>query len=440
MSDVARRRRSIRTRATAWVALIALVVGALGAAAFVVVLRHSLHDGVRSAAEQTLSTISSRVETEGAGVVTGQDDDLLVQLQTDSGSVVAHGDDAGGSTLSTDDGAIVVRDDERWLLVSDDVDAAGIDDAILVVGASLDDADDAVSTVIQLLVIVVPIVVVAMAILTWIVVGRALRPVERIRLDAEAIRGAGLHDRVVEPGTGDEVDRLARTLNGMLGRLDAAQSAQQRFVSDASHELRSPLATVRQHAELARLYPDETSLSELADVVLSEGTRQQELVDSLLLLSRLDEIAPSTRSAVDLDDVVLAEASRVRALGRVAVDSSQVAAVRVTGDERLLTMAVRNLVDNAARHAGSRVRVSTALAGDTVMLIVDDDGAGIPEADRERVFDRFVRLDEGRDRDSGGSGLGLAIVESVVRSHGGTVAVETADGGGARFVVRVPAA
>jgi signal transduction histidine kinase len=174
--------------------------------------------------------------------------------------------------------------------------------------------------------------------------------------------------------------------------------------------------------------------------VLAEGDRQQELVNSLLLLSRLDEITPTTRSAVDLDDVVLAEASRVRSLGRVAVDSSQVAAVRMTGDERLLAMAVRNLVDNAARHAERRVRVSTALAGDTVVLMVDDDGAGIPPADRERVFGRFVRLDEGRDRDSGGSGLGLAIVESVVRSHGGTVAVETADGGGARFVVRVPAA
>lgn len=440
MSEVARRRRSIRTRATAWVALIALIVGALGASAFVVVLRHSLHDGVRAAAEQTLSTVSDRIETEGASVVTGQDDDLLVQLQSDSGTVVAHGDDAGDSPLSTADGAIVDREDERWLLVSDGVEAAGIDDATLVVGASLDDADDAVSTVVQLLIVVIPIVVVAMALLTWIVVGRALRPVERIRIDAEAIRAANLHDRVVEPGTGDEVDRLARTLNGMLDRLDTAHSAQQRFVSDASHELRSPLATVRQHAELARLYPDETSLSELADVVLAEGDRQQELVNSLLLLSRLDEITPTTRSAVDLDDVVLAEASRVRSLGRVAVDSSQVAAVRMTGDERLLAMAVRNLVDNAARHAERRVRVSTALAGDTVVLMVDDDGAGIPAADRERVFGRFVRLDEGRDRDSGGSGLGLAIVESVVRSHGGTVAVETADGGGARFVVRVPAA
>lgn len=436
-------RRSIRVRATTWVAVVALGVGVVGAVAFVALLHVSLREGVRSAAEQTLEGLSERVEVEGSRVVTDHGDDLLVQLQTEKGVVVAHGDDAGGAPLSTGDGATTVRDDERWLLVSDDVDAAGIDDATLVVGAPLDDADDAVATVVRLLLVAVPLVVLLVAALSWIVVGRALRPVERLRLDAETIGSTRVHDRVDEPGTGDEVDRLARTLNGMLGRLDDARVAQQRFVSDASHELRSPLATVRQHAELARLYPDETSLDELAEVVLSEGARQQDLVDSLLLLSRLDEGAsttpsPSVRRPIDLDDIVLAEASRIRSLGRVRVDSSRVVAARVDGDEVLLTAAIRNLLDNAARHALHEVSAGIAVTGATVAVMIDDDGSGVPDSERQRVFDRFVRLDEGRDRDSGGSGLGLAIVQAVAIAHGGTASVDRSPSGGARFVLTIP--
>ncbi|MEK6312138.1 MAG: ATP-binding protein, partial [Curtobacterium sp.] len=176
---------------------------------------------------------------------------------------------------------------------------------------------------------------------------------------------------------------------------------------------------------------------ELAGVVLDEGARLEDLVTSLLLLTRVDERGVERDTAVDLDDVVLVEAVRLRGLG-VTVDAGAVGAARAAGDPVLLGRVVRNLVDNAARHAGSKVVLGLAVDAREVVLTVDDDGTGVPVEQRERVFERFVRLDEGRARDAGGSGLGLAIVHDVVRAHGGSVAVSDAPGGGARFVVRLP--
>jgi signal transduction histidine kinase len=430
-----RRRRSLRVRATTAVALLALALGTIGAVAFAVVLRASLEDGVRQATERTLETVADDVAARGPEAVSDLGDDDLVQVLDAGGRVVAHGEDADGSPLPAD--GVVVRDGERRLAVSDEVeDASGM---TVVVAGSLEDVDEATAAVVRLLLVAVPVVVVLVALLTWVVVGRALGPVERIRRDAEAVGETRGDGRIDEPGTGDEVDRLARTLNGMLGRLEAARRAQQRFVSDASHELRSPLATVRQHAELARIHPDRTSLAELADVVLAEGGRQQDLVDALLVLSRLDERSALDRRPVDLDDVALDEVARLRGRTGTRVDASGITACRVAGDARLLALAVRNLADNAARHAASVVSVSTRTDADGVVLTVDDDGRGIPAAERERVLDRFVRLDEGRDRESGGSGLGLAIVRAVAEAHGGSVAVEDAPGGGARVVLRLPA-
>ncbi|WP_258368887.1 HAMP domain-containing sensor histidine kinase [Curtobacterium sp. MCPF17_046] len=435
-SRPSRRPRSIRARATGGAALVVLVALVIGAVAFVGVLRTSLSDGVRSSAEQTLDGLATRVEADGAGAVTAEDDDVLAQLQDDDGRVLARAEDSPGRPLATDEESRYRHDGERWLLVADDVDLPDGTGGVLVVGAPLEDADAAVQTVTVLLVVAVPVVVALMSLVTWFVVGRALRPVDRMRREVDDVEGANLHARIDEPGSGDEVDRLAVTMNRMLGRLEASQQAQRRFVSDASHELRSPLATIRQHAEVARAHPEVTDTADLADVVLDEGARLQELVESLLLLTRLDERGRDRDRAVDLDDLVFAEASRPRA--SVHVDVSGVAPARVRGDDRLLGRVVRNLVDNAVRHADRAVTVALgSVAGDAV-LTVDDDGRGIPEGDRTRVFERFVRLDEGRARDAGGSGLGLAIVDAVVRGHGGSVAVSAAPDGGARFTVRLP--
>jgi signal transduction histidine kinase len=209
-------------------------------------------------------------------------------------------------------------------------------------------------------------------------------------------------------------------------------------VADASHELRSPLAVIHQHAEVARLHPDSINVAELADVVLTEGARLQGLVDALLLLARLEEGATPVRQMVDLDDLALDEIHRSRP-DAITLDGSAIGPARVSGDPRLLGQVLRNLVDNAVRHARSRVAVSLASRNGVVELAVDDDGHGIAPSQRADVFNRFVRLDEGRARDAGGAGLGLSIVREIVDLHGGSVVVSDSPAGGARFLVTLPA-
>jgi signal transduction histidine kinase len=263
--------------------------------------------------------------------------------------------------------------------------------------------------------------------------------VERIRREVDQITGSQLERRVPEPEARDEIGRLAQTMNRMLERLQDSRDRQQQFVADASHELRSPLASVRQAAEVAVTHPGAMDEGELAETVLEETIRMQALVDQLLVLTRASEGGgQAPREDVDVDDLVLAEARRVRRPDLV-VDTSGVEAGRVRGDVVALGQIVRNLVDNAARHASTTIAVSlTATAGE-VVLAVEDDGVGIATADRERVFERFVRLDDARARDAGGSGLGLAIVREVVRVHGGSVSARSSPLGGALFVVRLTA-
>jgi signal transduction histidine kinase len=206
-------------------------------------------------------------------------------------------------------------------------------------------------------------------------------------------------------------------MNQMLGRLERSRERQQQFVADASHELRSPLAGIRQTAEVARAHPGALPEGELAEAVLEESGRLQRLVEQLLLLTRADEgVVARTQQDVDLDDLALAEARRVVRPG-LAVDTTRVAAGRVRGDRTALAQVVRNLLDNAARHAERRVAVTVREDGGVVELVVEDDGAGIPEDQRRRVFERFVRLDEARARDTGGSGLGLAISACAARNR-----------------------
>ena len=251
-----------------------------------------------------------------------------------------------------------------------------------------------------------------------------------------------MHRRVPVPNTDDEVARLARTMNGMLDRLERASSRQRAFVSDASHELRSPVSTIRAELEVASADADHADWPGVAQRTLGETERLSRLVDDLLALARLDEAqGPPTRNPVDLDDLILEEGLRTH---RVPVRTTGVSAGRVAGDARQLTQVVRNLVDNAQRHAATQVAISLQREGDELILVVDDDGPGIPDSEREHIFDRFTRLDEARGRADGGAGLGLAVVRRVVEHHGGTVFVvdsDTASGGlgGARFVVRLPA-
>jgi signal transduction histidine kinase len=418
--------------AAAVIVEVALIAGAL---LFVGVLRSTLTDGVRSTAEQDAAGVATQLDGTGPGglVVDDDDDERFFQVLDDEGRVLAASENAADAAVAGpgDEPATIVLpgDDQHFAAAWDDEG-----DLSVVAGRTLEGVDDAVGTVTALLAVAVPLLGAAIALLCWVIVGRALRSVELLRREVGAIDAAGL-DRRLDVSSHDEIGRLATTMNGMLDRLDRSQRAQRRFVSDASHELRSPLASLRQYAEVARDYPDRIDAGELAGAVLDEGARLEAIVRSMLLLTRVDEHALDAHP-VDLDDLVLAEAARLRTTTSLTVDTSGVGALRVSGDAALLAQLLRNLADNAARHADARV----AFALGSGLLAVDDDGPGIPPEERERVFERFVRLDEARSRDAGGSGLGLAIVRRIAEVHGGRVDVQESPLGGARFVLRLPAA
>jgi two-component system, OmpR family, sensor kinase len=307
----------------------------------------------------------------------------------------------------------------------------------IVVGEPLRPVELAVRTVLGIAAVGVPLAVVLMGLVAHWLTGRALAPVERIREQVAAIGQADLARRVPEPPGGDEIARLATTMNGMLTRLQHAQRAQRRFVADAGHELRSPLTTITGILELIERDGGRADADSL-HTAQSEARRLAALVANLLLLARSDDGGLALRrDEVDLDDVVEAERVRLRSTTDLVVEVS-LASVKVRGDREALARLVRNLADNAARHGRTRIRLATTDAGTDAVLEVADDGPGVPAGERDRIFDRFVRLEDARDRSSGGTGLGLAIVRQIAQEHGGTVEVGAAPGGGALFRVRIP--
>ncbi len=315
-----------------------------------------------------------------------------------------------------------------------------VDRVEVIVSASADGIDRSVDRVRDALWLGVPIAMLLAGGVTWLLAGRALRPVRAITEQTRRIRSSTLHERVPVPGADDEISALANEMNTMLARVQREDERRRQFVADASHELRSPIAAIRTQAETAIATADDAvddTTLELATGVLVEAERMGVLVDDLLSLARHDEELAPPGTVLDLDDVVLTEARRPR---RVPVDVSGVSAGRVRGRADEIARVVTHLLDNAARHAIDRIAVRLEADDLQVRLTVDDDGPGVPSEERERIFERFVRLDEARHRDGGGAGLGLAVVASVVRACGGTVAVTESPAGGARFEVVLPAA
>lgn len=316
--------------------------------------------------------------------------------------------------------------------------------------APVDEVQENLEAVRQALWVGGPLLVAAVAAVGWYLVGRALRPVEAIRAEVAAIGGATIHRRVPTPETDDEIGRLAHTMNAMLDRLEAASTRQRQFVSDASHELRSPVTAIRTDVEVALREGERADWEAVGSAVLAEEERLERLLDDLLTLAAADEDSGAARRAderVDVRDLVADVAARprrvpvrwTRDLGDAPDD------VVVVGRPDALARLLTNLVDNAARHAATAVDVHVDVAASptgtpVVHLAVDDDGRGVPAADRQRIFDRFTRLDDGRARDRGGAGLGLAVVRSIAVGHRGRVWVGDSPSGGARFVVELPAA
>jgi signal transduction histidine kinase len=280
----------------------------------------------------------------------------------------------------------------------------------------------------------------AVTVAAWIASGLALRPVDRMRSAAAALPPG---ERLPVPPAHDELGALAEELNALLARRDDAVARLERFTGDAAHELRSPVASIRAQAEVAVLHPDPALAQDTLRAVAEEAARLSELLSDLLALARADAGRRPPAEPVDL--VAAAKDAMTR---RTGTSNGAVAAgpvlrlvapvpAAIAAAPREIALVLDNLLDNAARHASTVVKVSVLPAGRDVRLVVDDDGPGVPEGDRERVFDRFTRLEPAAD---GGAGLGLALVAALVRGRGGTASLGAAPEGGVRVEVRWPAA
>ena len=446
MSVLDRIGASTRTRVTGLASLFVLLVSAIGSVILVLAISHSLSNSLISSAQQDAAAINAQLGrgvSPAAAATTGRHD-VVVQLLAPDGTVIASDHPQRLSVpLLTEPGVrqsqIVPDTHDKFTVVARRA-SPGHQVGLIVVGRSTEQRDETRAETAGVLAVSVPVTVAALAWIIWFSVGRALRPVEVMREQAGQITAAHLPDRLAIPEGHDEIPRLARTLNEMLDRIEEGQRLQRQFVSDASHELRSPLAVIRQAAEISQSHPDRVSTAQLAADVLAESARLESLVTALLTLARLETGADAPFEPVDLDDLVFTEVVRQRALTDVTFDVSAVGAGRTTGNPVLLGQVVSNLLDNAARHATGTVTVSLQQRGGQASLAIEDDGSGIAPPDRARIFERFVRLDEARARDDGGSGLGLAIVASIVHAHGGSVQVTEGSAGGARFEVRLPMA
>jgi signal transduction histidine kinase len=435
-------------------ALVVAVASVLAGVAFLVASRLILLDNVNQSATQRAGQVAAAVGETGTTRLTtalrpSPRDRTVVQVIDPTGRVVAASAAVGGvdpiSALRPKAGQVLREQrqlagthDQSFQIVAVGVDTpAGLHTVL--VGQSLDEVNDAMVALTGALVVGLPLLTIVVGTATFLFVGRTLRPVEAMRRQATTISATNLHLRLPVPVADDEVAALATTMNTMLDRIETASAAQHRLIADASHELRSPLATI--HAGLELLGGTDLPTGAEAHVarMRGESARMARLIDDLLLLARIDESGLRLRrDDVDLDDIVEVECDRISAERPDLQTTTRVAPVRVSGDPHHLQRAIRNLVDNATRHARSTVTITLSISGDNADLTVADDGPGIPAADRARVFDRFVRLDEDRSRLGGGTGLGLPIARDIITAHGGAITIADAPGGGAAIGVRLP--
>jgi signal transduction histidine kinase len=448
-----RLRAGVRSQATVAAAVVVGVALVIGGLALVLLLQRSLTASLEASLRAHVAQDARMLAEDGIAGLASSDSDsdagVLIQVLDARGLAVYSSTGAKNtpvSSLRPAPGQVQVSgqtvlpmpgDLARPLTVAQGVAHAG--QSYVVTASSTQDAqEEAVATTGLLLLAGVPILMALAALVTWWLLGRALMSVELIRAQVERIGATRLGQRVPVPPSRDEIAHLASTMNDMLARLEASSGAQRRFVADASHELRSPLATLTASLELARQDPSGRVWQDLSPILEGEAERMRHLVDDLLLLSKVDDRGlVLVAGDVDLDDLAEREALRLRRVGQVGV-TLRAAPTRVLGDEHQLAQVVRNLVDNAARAATSQVRLSVRLDAGEAVLSVEDDGPGVAVADRERIFDRFVRLDESRSRASGGAGLGLSIAREIVRGHGGVLSLGDSRLGGAAFDMRIP--
>ncbi|MCW2616566.1 MAG: hypothetical protein JWN08_3560 [Frankiales bacterium] len=423
----------MRVRVTV-IAAVAVSIGLVAASAALVVslragLIAGLDDSARSRATDAVSALR-RGDT-GLAVSSTGGESSLVQVLGSDGQVLASSPELAGvaplvpvpappGAALPDELSISERDYRAFTTFA-------VGGRTVVVVTPMTDVEEAMVQLAGRVLLGAPVLLVLICGAVWVLVGYTLQTVDGLRGQVAALSASGLDRRVDVPVAHDEVRELAVTMNGLLDRLQRSAQVQRRFVADAAHELRNPLAALRARLEVNERADDPDAWKRAAPVMLQDTERLGRLVDDLLALARLDE-SPRLRRAepVDLDEIVLAEVARLRETTSITVDARQVSAGLVHGDPGLLTRVVGNVLANAVRHATAVVQVSVATVDGQVELTVADDGPGIPPAERERVFERFHRLDEARARDVGGSGLGLAIVRDAVRAHGGVVSIQDA--------------
>lgn len=442
--------RSVRARTTlvaAVVVSIALVASAVG---LLLTLSHSL---TRSGDDLSKSRIADLAALVSAGTLprtlTNVGEDSVAQVVDSSAQVLSASANLGDAgPIST----VTPRGDRPMVQTLHDVPdysetetyrvwarrAEGPNGKVTVyVGRSLESVRETVATLRRSLLVGLPLLLGLLALSTWVMIGRALRPVEGIRAEVSAISDQSLNRRVPIPSTDDEVGRLAKTMNDMLDRLEAGSRRQRKFVADASHELQSPLAAMRAQLEVELAHPNGTNWLTTARSLLTDSDRMERLVRDLLFLARADAAPRQPYEALDLDDIVLEEAARLRATAVVELVTAGVSGAPVQGSRDDLSRLVRNLLENAAAHAEKSVTVELNSNDDGVLLTVTDDGPGVAPADRSLIFERFYRADNARSPQVGGTGLGLSIARTITASHGGILTLEPSQRG-ARFAVRLP--
>ncbi|MBV8291819.1 MAG: HAMP domain-containing histidine kinase [Mycobacterium sp.] len=440
----------ISARSAATSAAVVLVAFAFTGAAFDLILYRSLIAGVDDATAGRTRAIVDALQSDspdhldGALLATNQRV-VAIQLIAPDGKVVKRAGSAPATPLipSTEFNFNLRRGMSDDAVPNDDmrvsgqrVNTASGEYTVLVAGGS--EAVEATARIVALLLAgAAPIIVGVAATASHRLVSRSLQSVDAIRSRVAEISTSDLAQRVPVPTQRDEISALAVTMNEMLARLEAGHRAQQRFLSDASHELRSPLATIISGLEVAEAHPELLDAELTVDTLLPEAHRMRMLIEDLLLLARTDEQSLVMRKEeVQLDELAKAEAARVRRDG--CTIHTAISAAHMIGDPAAVSRVIRNLVDNGVRHAKSRVDIRVDSQDNNVILTVSDDGPGIAPADRARVFERFVRLDSDRARSGGGTGLGLAIVAEVVAAHGGTVNTDDRPGGGTTIIVTLP--
>lgn len=441
---------SLRLRLTALATAFVVAVLLAGSTLLFVLQRGQQASNVDRSLQERAETVEALVAVgDLPDSFTADDDDRGVQVVDANGTVVIASANLIGQgpvaelSASTEETIRTIKPfplgEDPFRVLSRRVVANG-DVFVVHVAESTDDLDDAGESLLTTLAFAVPALSLLFAGMTWWLVGRTLRPVDAMRAEVDSISDARELRQIAHPGRDDEIGRLARTLNQMLARLHTSGEQQRQFVADAAHELRTPLTRIRTTVDVDLAQPDSAVPARTNAEVRAESIGLQRLIDDLLHLARSDDgSADAARSVLDFDDLVMAEINEQRrSTPDVSIDATAVSGCEIEGDEAQLRRAVQNLLANAGRHARSAIAVTLTNNGDEVLLMVDDDGPGVPPDKREVIFNRFSRLDEARTADSGGAGLGLAITRDIVGRHGGTITCDESPKGGARFVAVFP--